>query len=274
MTLINGRKTTALLPEEGHELLAPVPRERTSPCITSVVAVLSLGGLILFGCAIGSVGDRVGSKFKYWYALTKPIVTDGLQFEDNRIFIQFRIDESFVNFRLQNVSDRPVSILWDRMTLAVDGRITPFKYSADGYALQPVQRLPTVIPPSAYLIDFIVPAENLQLIDGSWRERDLIPTRDRGGQELRTKILGNVGRTVSMYLPLASSEQVLEYLFEFEVSSVEKVDWKNYRPPRRTLMPRPSGPSAGETWTTAVLIGVFVVAAVYFVFIRKPTPEE
>ncbi len=235
--------------------------------------------LILFafnssGCGIGAVGGRVGSKYRYWYGLTKPIVSNRLRFQDDRIFIQFRIDESFVNFRLQNVSPQPLRILWDRVSIVVGGKVSPIKYSANAYATKPVEKKPTIIPVNGYVIDFVVPADKVRLTGGGWIELVLFPTRDYGRQEVQNRILQNVGKSITMFLPLAFGTEVVEYVFEFKVAEIEKISWKKYRPPRRRY--KPAAPRAGvqETWATAILISLFIVAGVYFLFIRKPTPEE
>ena len=230
--------------------------------------------MTLCSCGRSHVGNRSGSKYKYWYKLTRPIVSDQLEFEDDWISIQFRIDDSFINFRLQNFSSRTLSVLWERVTLAVDGKIAPIKYSANGYNLQPARWTPIVIPPDARLLDFVVPAENLQPIGGTWRERDLFPTRDFGGRNLQREILGSVGKRITWYLPLAYGDEVLEYVFEFEVAQIEKLDWKNYRPPKREHAPKRVGPGLNETWLTTVVVSVFLVAGVYFLIIREPTPED
>ncbi len=232
-----------------------------------------LVGVMLCGCA-GSLGSGSGSKYKYWYELRRPSVSNRLEFEDDRIFIQFRIDESFINFQLQNVSSQTLSVLWDRVTLAVDGKIAPIKYSANGYDLQPARWTPAAIPPDARLIDFVVPAENLQLIGGTWRERDLFSTRDFGRRNLRREIFGNVHKRITWYLPLASGEQVLEYVFEFEVTEVEELDWKNYRAPKRQFASNRVGAAVKGATLTVGVVTVFIVAGVYFLFIRDSTPEE
>ncbi|MEE9187375.1 MAG: hypothetical protein V3U10_04975, partial [Bacteroidota bacterium] len=239
----------------------------------SLVLASAIVGVMLCGCA-GSVGSRSGWKYKYWYELRRPSASDRLEFEDDRIFIQFRIDESFINFRLQNLSGRTLSVLWDRITLAVDGKIAPIKYSANEYDLQPARWTPAAIPPDARLIDFVVPAENLQFIGGTWRERDLFPTRDFGRRNLRREIVGNVDKRITWYLPLSYGDQVLEYVFEFEVTEVEELDWKYYRAPKRGFGSNRLGPAVKGGWLTVVVLSVFIVAGVYFLIIREPTPVE
>lgn len=239
-----------------------------------LLACLTLTAFVFWGCSVATFGDRVGSKFKYRYSLTEPIPSGELSFGDERILMQFRIDESFINFTLHNFSTQLLRVHWDRVLLVVDRSITPINYSASVYALQPVQRRPALIMPNASLTDFLVPAENLRLIDGTWVERDLFPTRDFGNEELRAKILENVGKTITMYFPLASGEQVIDYVFEFEVAGIEKINWKNYRPPKRKFGRIPPTVGTEDVKTTAVVIGFFIVAGVYFLFIRKPTPED
>ncbi|MFQ5798743.1 MAG: hypothetical protein ACE5H0_08630 [Bacteroidota bacterium] len=239
-----------------------------------LLACLTLTAFVFWGCSVATFGDRVGSKFKYRYGLREPIASGELSFADDRIFMQFRIDESFVNFALRNSSTQPLRVLWDRGLLVVDGNITPINYSASVYALQPVQRRPALIMPDATLTDFLVPAQNLRLIDGTWVERDLFPTRDFGNEELRAKILENVGKTITMYLPLASGEKVIDYVFEFEVAGIDRIDWKNYRPPERKFGQIPPTVGTEDVKMTAIVVGFFIVAGVYFLFIRKPTPED
>lgn len=242
--------------------------------LTILSCVLTLGGVFLIGCSIGSVSDRSGSKYEYWYALTKPIVSDRLRYEDDRIFIQFGIDESFVKVWLLNISDQALSVHWDRVTFVVDGVITPFKYSENAYTLDPDQWNPTVIPPYEYAIDFLVPADNIRVRNGIWVEQDLFPTRDFGSEDLRNEILQNIGKSIAIFMPLNFGEEVNEYVFGFEVAEIEKLDWEKYHPPKRRVRATPPKPGIDDSWTAAVMISVFIITGAYFVFIRESTAED
>lgn len=243
--------------------------------IATMTTSLALCLPFLVGCSAGRLISQAGSKYKYWYEISEPVLSDRLQYGDDRIFIQFRIDGSFVNFRLQNITTQDLSILWDEIRLVVDGRDSPIKFSGSTKALAPEEEWkPTVIPPGSIVIDFLVPAENLQFVEEMWQEQDLFPTRDMGDERLRSAILECIDKTISIVMPLSIGGQTERYAFEFAVSDIENIPWDRYKPPKRRFGAAEEGFSLKDGLLTAGLAVMFTAAGVYFLLIRTPTPEE
>ncbi|HEY4643215.1 MAG TPA: hypothetical protein VIH68_00690 [Bacteroidota bacterium] len=231
--------------------------------------------LFLVGCSAERLISQAGSKYKYWYEISEPILSDRLQYGDDKIFIQFRIDGSFVNFRLQNITTQDLSILWDEVRLVVDGRDTPIKFSGSTKALAPEEEWkPTVVPLGSSVIDFLVPAENLQLIEEVWQEQDLFPTRDFGDEQLRSAILESIDKTISIVMPLGIGSQTERYAFEFTVTDIENIPWRRYIAPKRRFGGAEGGFSLKDGLLMGGLVVTFTAAAVYFLLVRTPTPEE
>lgn len=90
-----------------------------------------------------------------------------------------------IQFTLHNESGRAIELLWDRSSMVLPGGATS-RVAHRGVRAEDVHRPspPTVVPPSAHLDDFVVPAVNVSG-EGGWTVRPFVREDARTGTTFR-----------------------------------------------------------------------------------------
>jgi multisubunit Na+/H+ antiporter MnhB subunit len=88
--------------------------------------------------------------------------------------------------------------------------------------------------------------------------------------------MNSVGRRIGFLLPITFGSTAKNYEFEFQVDSVKRIPWKNYKPFQR--IPEPPSPkhqvSGLDNVTTAIItVGILGFSA-YVLSVKKSTPSE
>lgn len=243
-------------------------------CLTAVV----VGILVFAGCsAVSKLKSAHGTKFRYSYALTAPINSTRLAFQDNDVSLLFRFDDAAIRFKLTNRSFSPVRIKWQEVTVVVQGRSYAALNARTLYRTNPGnQENPTVLP-GGYIVDMALPSANILFNGKQWVERDLLPTTGRHSETIGKKILANVGSTVTLLLPIELGDQVRRYSFEFKVTKVDTLAWERYRRPNRPAPPtQVASVKMGEAdkITTAIVVGGLLGFAAFLLTQKKAPPSE
>src|SRR5262245_22464984 len=97
------------------------------------VSYTIIASLMISGCA-GSSAVPPGVNYIYAYSLKEPVKSDQLIFRDNYVYIQFTMDAAAVSFQLQNVSEAPMSIMWEKVSLGVNKRIFQVRNTSTFYS--------------------------------------------------------------------------------------------------------------------------------------------
>lgn len=237
-----------------------------------------VGILVFAGCsAVSKLKSAHGTKFRYSYALTAPISSTRLAFQDNDVSLLFRFDDAAIRFKLTNRSFSPLRIKWEEVTVVVQGRSFAAINTRTLYQTNPaVDAKPTILP-GGYIVDMAMPSANISFNGKKWVERDLLPTTDRHSETMGKKILANVGSTVTLLLPIELGDQVRRYSFEFRVAKVDTLAWDRYRRPSRPVPPtQVATVKMGETdkITTAIVVGGFLGFAAFLLTQKKAPPSE
>ncbi|GJQ21253.1 MAG: hypothetical protein HBSIN02_16080 [Bacteroidia bacterium] len=242
-----------------------------------VCAVIAL--MIFAGCSAASrLQSSLGTKYKYSYRLTNATFGQ-LSYRDQRIKIQFRLDDGAIRFKLQNLSPVPIKIRWDESAIGVRNRYYAVRNKRTLYTASHKENTTLTIPPSGYVIDMAIPSENIMWTKTGWKERDLLQTTDRNSEQYRNRILGYKGSIVEFAIPLEAGGEVWPYKFRFQVTSVDPVPWEKVRRPYRPAPPAPppgSNPVAeGNDYVVAAVIaaGVLGVAAILLTQRKEPIVE-
>jgi hypothetical protein len=73
--------------------------------------------------------------------------------------------------------------------------------------------------------------------------------------ERQKSIANNVGKKLTLFMPVEVDGTRKNYSFEFQVSAVDRIAWKNYRAPQRTPLepPKKMSPSTMDIAVAAVI---------------------
>ena len=244
----------------------------------SAIAILT-AALILSGCSAASrLESAFGAKYKYSYALVSPTPAGKRSYQDNRIKIQFLIDDGAFRFKLTNLSSEAMTIDWSKASIGILGRYFPVRNTSSYYAQDSNVVSSPPIPPHGYVIELAIPAQHVTYNGSQWQERDLLPTTDRHSQSMRNRILGAKGKKIDLLLPIKfQSSGVVNYTFQFTITAVNERPWNRYRKPFRPPVPKPVNPvkfTTNDQWITAgIILGVVGISAVLLTQKKSPPAE-
>jgi len=236
--------------------------------------LMALIAFILGGCgSTTQFSPGKGSKYLYTYTLMYPIESSELLFQDDSIIIQFKIDEAAIRFQLQNIADSDIRILWDRAAISINGQYVPVRHADNFYTDTSIIAYSMLIPSMGYVRDVVIPKNNVRFNGEKWIEEDLLPTVDRDDPVLRSEILQSVGKPITFLLPLEFGDVQKNYEFEFQVSNVTQIPWKDYVPVQRIPAP-PEVPKKAGTYdrVTAAIVTVGVLGFSAYLLTTKKTP--
>ncbi|HLX12178.1 MAG TPA: hypothetical protein VKS81_05145 [Bacteroidota bacterium] len=230
--------------------------------------------LLFSSCGTISNLAHPGTKYEYHYTMISPSQDDRMIFRDTSIYVQFRFDDSSIKFQLQNVSTASIEIVWPRAAIGIRNKYSGVRDSKTLYDNSSACAGSTILPPLAYAVDFAVPEKNVYY-DGSWHERDLLPTTDRGTGESRDKIMSLVGTPVSFILPIKVGGVNTDYTFTFAVTSIDPISWDHYKPAKRPAPPaREKEQISASQYITAGIVATLVGVSAILLTQKKTAPTE
>lgn len=194
-----------------------------------------------------------GTRFRYYYQMSNPIPsTDNMNFEDDIISINFNISNKLIYFTLTNKTTGTLKINWDEASVVINTKasrvlhpgienilsqnIHPNRNYVNKNILQP----PTVVPPNSSIDDGVTASESdpsaifyeklyyckysgsLSYFTGTIIG-DLFLSRDYNEPEIREKIVQNIGKKLSLFLPIVSQDKKRDYNFEFTISDIKPI---------------------------------------------------
>jgi hypothetical protein len=148
-------------------------------------------------------------------------------FEGDTLNVAFSVEPSNISFRAKNVSEKPISILWNRVSF-VDRNGTSngiihkgIKYSDAGSSMAP-----TTIPPNSSINETIHPTDNIRYSEqiNEWEKEPILPVE----KNIVSSTSGvtpqdMVGTTFSIYMPIEIGDETKSYTFKFNVNDVTPV---------------------------------------------------
>jgi hypothetical protein len=226
-------------------------------------------------CAGGNfLGVGRGDKYVYSYKMMAPRENSNMIYQDERIKVQFRIDDSAIRFQLQNLSRESACVQWNKASLGVENQFSAIRTSVSFYADTPALSESALIPPLGYIQEIAIPYHNIRFNGDQWIEQDFFPTVVKG--KLPVAIMKNIGKSIVLVLPIQFGTAHKDYLFNFRVEAVHKIAWSDYRRPRRNPPPTPQRPKASVTdqVTTAIVAVGLLGFAAYIMTIKKDPLSE
>ncbi len=185
--------------------------------------------LILFflsGCGSSYPAPGVdGKKYQYVYQLVEPFLSPKMEFQDHRISISFSIDDAAISYTILNLKPELMNVESGGAMIGIDDNYFPVRNSQSLYSDSSCTFSPLIIPQRGYLNDLIIPRMNIYWDDEEeeWIEKDLFPTLDSGLVSVRSQIAQQIGRRMTVILPVTVEGTRKEYQFTFKVAAIKIV---------------------------------------------------
>ncbi|HEX9615143.1 MAG TPA: hypothetical protein VGA55_06535 [Bacteroidota bacterium] len=243
-----------------------------------IVSAVVLFFILIGGCSTASrLQSSFGTKYKYTYRLVSPFSGRTMSFQDTRLRILFRIDDSAIRFKLQNLSASTMKVVWEDASIGVRNRFYAVRNTRTLYLPSYRDNAVPAIMQGGYVIDLAIPAENISFDGEQWAEKDLLPTTDRESHAVRQSILNAKGNAVNVLLPIRVGEEVVNYTFKFEVTAVNVLPWERYKKPRRPLppvsLPEPAFAGTDQIITAVIVASVVGISAILLTQKKSPPSE-
>ncbi|HJQ25541.1 MAG TPA: hypothetical protein VKA60_16595 [Blastocatellia bacterium] len=171
---------------------------------------LCLGVALITGVALAK------TEYKYALKMIKPGESSENIFADESIKIRFVIDRSMFAFGMDNRTNEPITVDWDKISyLDAFGRSHRLMHSGVRFIQRKEQQAPTTIPPRASFSSRLIPTDQIYIepgATGGWKVHDLFPKPEQGSKV--------IGKTVSILMPLRIKGEVKDYNFVFAIDLV------------------------------------------------------
>ena len=184
--------------------------------------------VVLSSCSVN------GTKYIYSYELQNSTGKQN-EYEDNAIFAVFDVQTKTINFKIENLTDKALTVIWDESSFVIFNEANKAAHSETKYINAEQTQVPTIIPPKAFLNDALLPIKNIGYSSGSkyssggWTLDYFLPVWDMGLKKNVDKILSAKGKTVGIFLPIEIDGIKNDYYFKFLITDVKK-DKYPYRP--------------------------------------------
>jgi hypothetical protein len=241
--------------------------------IMQFAVITALSGMLMSCATTSQFKPGTGNKYRYSYRMTKPVQNTNLLFRDDSIIIQYKFDDAALQFQLQNISESSISIDWEKASLGIAERYYPVRHASNFYT-DSSRSNSILIPPMGFIREVVIPRENIYSTGDVWAETDLLPTTDQHSTSMQEAIRKNVGKKISLVLPMILGTSVKNYQFDFQVDAVKQIPWKDFTPVKR-VPPPPKIPHTAWGNVTAAIIVVGVLGfSAYALSVRKIPPTE
>jgi hypothetical protein len=151
--------------------------------------------------------------YKYVFNMEKPVPQKENWYRDSLIYITFNIDNTRVNFTLQNLTNNIMKIIWDESALILDSKTERILHSGVRYIESNNPQIPTIVIPKAFLSDLMTPIDNIHFInvyEVGWQVSPLFHPEDR------TK---DKGKNFQVLLTI-EQEKKYNYIFDFKIADI------------------------------------------------------
>lgn len=155
---------------------------------------------------------------EYEFQMISPDTSRSITHVTEDISLDFSIERNEIGFNINNKSDKPVSIIWNKASYVdTEGSSQGVMHEGVKYSNRDQSLPPTTIPPGASKTDVIVPTDYVRYDDmiDDWTTEPFFP--DGEGAE------SYEGKTFSVFLPLEVGEETKNLNFEFKITGVSPV---------------------------------------------------
>lgn len=147
------------------------------------------------------------------------------RFEDDYIDIVWHVTARGFNFELKNKSEKFIKLNWDEVSYVdIDGRVGRVTHNGVRLLERGASQPMLTIPKGAVLSDILVPTDNIKYDSkgsGGWIAKDLIPATYKTVGQYYTYAESNIGKKMTILLPIIVRNTPNYYVFEFIVNELE-----------------------------------------------------
>ena len=149
------------------------------------------------------------------------------RFEDDNMEIVWRVSRTEFNFELKNKTENLIKVNWNDVAYVdINGRVSRMAHKGIKLSERNSSQPSTVIPKSAVLSDILIPTDNIHFTSGkynsSWSKEPLIPFSYKSHKYRLAAARSNVGKKMSVLMPIIMEGVQYYYTFEFTVSNIEE----------------------------------------------------
>lgn len=150
--------------------------------------------------------------YNYDYKILKPEPTNTMKWQNDKISVDFTINDEDISFKLSNKTKEMMRIIWDEASIVIDSNAKRLIHSGIRFMEKEASQPPTTIPPNSTINDRILPSENVFYGEQShqWLTKSLFKAR-------------NKGMVFSVYLPVQYQNNIIGYNFEFVLNEITEI---------------------------------------------------
>lgn len=146
------------------------------------------------------------------------------RYEDDYIDIVWFVSSTQFNFELRNKSVHTIKINWDDISYVdINSNTGRVMHSGVKYIDRNNSQPPTSIPKNASISDNLLPTDNVYYISGEyggWKEKYLLPCSFKTKEEYNLIAPTNVGKKMSILMPIMIENIKNDYIFEFVINEL------------------------------------------------------
>lgn len=166
-----------------------------------------------------------GQSFKYEYTIKTTTGDQLMVHEENEIKIEFDIQDNSIDFKLKNLSTKPIKIVWDNTSIVVYEEAHRVIHKGVKYTDKASSQAETLVPPKASISDLVIPIDNINWAKNSndWVTTSLFPTNDKSDEQLAEMIQMLKGSSISLFMPIIRGDEEVNVYVEFIITDVIKL---------------------------------------------------
>ncbi len=188
----------------------------------SVLSLFSCGTTVKMNMALSSVDVSQNNSSKIYDFDADSIFS----YKDNIISAEWKIGVSELILSVENLSSKTIKIIWDDAAfIDIDRTATRIMHTGTKYSDRNNFQPPTIIPKKTFVIENIVPTNNVYMTDHTWVEGKLFIYVTYNYKETVNTF---TGKHVKLLIPIVTGNEMIEYIFDFKIRSVTKFSIPNY----------------------------------------------
>lgn len=162
--------------------------------------------------------------FNYNIRMTHPVISNGLEYENDTFYISFDITSKTINFTILNKIEDGIKINWDEVSFSINGKAQRAVHKETGvYKISDMQP-PTTIPPKSTLKDFLIPTTNIKYTNFANRTYtiigEILPKQEFGKKNQNAVIKKYKGTKITVFMPFYIGGKYLTRYYDFTIDDI------------------------------------------------------
>lgn len=171
-------------------------------------------------------------EYVYDFDLIKPKYSEDFKFSDSLIDVEFSTRTSNIDFKLKNVSNKSIKLIWDDFSF-VNEKGAAQKIIHKNIKLNNKEgaQAPTVIPTNSYIEDTVTPIDDIEFVGSKnygglytspvyWKKAYIFPKLLYGYSKQKDLAKSLVGNNYSLLMVIEKDNTKIEYKFDFKINDI------------------------------------------------------